>query len=353
MIAMVTVQLCVSLFIQAVPSQSGDSYECRRRIADVHRLTTKTVLSQNAEFLLEIIPEKPLGSQSATYTLSRRGLALWTRRHVFALSQAVVCNTGHIIGAAFTFDCHENSVGDATEYLDVVILNPEGGIVLRDRNLRRPPPGHFNPPAASTPTIAQIVVDCANGVAVVRVVGSKTPWWVYNISEARLVRRFSARKQMFDGERPWRVVDAYHIPETPLLVVQWCVTERRWNEKDSTRVSGYDWDRYVDDARFSVIDYSGATVWQVDAPRDYESENLGAGLYRFLRRNPALLKASEPGMFCIRRFATGESITYRILKARSGTWDVAEVERIPFGDDARPGGPPRFEVGETMILTPA
>lgn len=294
-------------------------------------LQPATYRSASGAWELSVDPTKRFGQGPGDCVLRRDGAVVWEQRLPITFFEVVVADDGRVAGYAYTQGYEDEGARGSF----VVALVAPDGVVTRQHVTRRTTSKVADQPP--DPKASGLFLDAAHGRFVVRLrrldfEGDREEWHAYDLAsgEEIAVHRPSelAGRPSREVARTWGVTP---VPDTDLVAVHEWVP--RW-DLDPTR----------NDARVSLVDLEGRTVWSEllvgdldhgDEIRDW------LDLVERVRTHGGILDVTPGGRFAVWSLKARERIDLRASRgSEPGTWDVEELARTPFDPaQAEPEGP--------------
>jgi DNA-binding beta-propeller fold protein YncE len=287
-------------------------------------LQPKRYASPSGRFVLTVDPSVREGAASGQYRFEHDGKPVWSGEQPFTLWSASVSDDGHVAGYAYDkgFDC------DCGNFV-VAIFDANGNLLRADRTERK---GSLFLHTAADPKAIDQFIDPVNHRFVVRVEDADLnthaeSWWVYNLIDGKLERKFKPSNAETDPSRMARLADAKPVAGTPLILLHWI----RYVSAEQCKTSPA---RSHDGARFSLLDANFTRVWSVEFPKDYDlpDELAQARLDTEVRDHGAIIHTAQPGQFAVHTYADAQRIDFRVAPDahRRGKWTVVETRRTPY-----------------------
>jgi hypothetical protein len=302
--------------------------------APLAQLQPATHESPSGLWRLHVDPLERSGTSGADYAMTLDGTPVWEARHPFTLWSACVTDEGRVGGYGYVGATASSWSGGR---LDVVILSPDGEILLREPHERES--SHFMHTPA-TPRARGLFAQHWFDQMVVRVVDEEADqeadsWWTYDLKSGTCWRRDTMRERLELEKEVRGCLAVREVPGTPLTLVHWLRFPRT---VPTTRGS-----------RFDLLDGQDQVVWTLELPEDFESERPAARAWR----EGGLLEVG-PGRFDLWHFDENVAVSYELSMGAGGTWSVHETNRRPLEDDTdtplaapiRPERPRAIELGE-------
>jgi hypothetical protein len=277
-------------------------------------LSPQTYTSPSGDVTVVVDPSDRSGAGSASYRFSRNGEAVMTAEHPFALWQAELTDDGMLAGYAYS-EGYTDRRGEAGDFI-VAVAHIDGTARVLER-VPRIPSRFFH--TAAAPRGRGVLVDRASDRFVVRIDEDDLnrrgeQWWPYRLGSGEALPHLSLAPPI---EQAIYTLDARPIADTPLSIVHW------WH-------SDYSRDDARPGAVYTVIDGSGAVVWQLALPRDYPGDATHEDRLlqqQFIR---GAIRSLGPHRFALRHVAAGEQVHYQALAdpAAPSGWHIVENERV-------------------------
>lgn len=310
-------------------------------------LQPKTYSSPSGEWVLLVDPSARSGAGPAEYTMKRAGQVAWSGTRPFTLWEAAVANDGRVGGYSYSqgldawprnlFHRNQSSPYPYLGEFTVFLIDAKGSPRQIDATPRVESRVEDGKPI---PNGLGVFIDPGNDRFVVRLTDSETkhstPWWVYRLSDGRLMARFDPKARI-RGERHWdSVLDARPILHTPLTLVNW------WKQGafDSKHIDG----------RFVLLDLQGKPVWNLDLRDDYGNARSDIDFYREINKHGAILDASQPGRFDVREVKAQKRVTFAVERGARNGWSVRQIASSPYG--ARVEDQPKAAESRVLTLEP-
>lgn len=282
----------------------------------------KTYRSPSGAFELFVDPSEPVGHGSARYRMTRSGSEVWAKELDCTLLEAAVSDEGVVAGYAYAR--RSESVADAgpTDLLCTLIVDPHGALRL-NASVKRSGSDYLH--ELPNPLVAGTLFDPDNDRWIVRVNDPDVnemneEWWIHELSTGKQVAKIHPKESLPEREVARWVIEALPVRGTDLVLCQWWRVE-------SFEASG-DW---IVGALFTLIDPSGAVVWKLDLPRDYEQqdEDQEDRLRAEIRRTGAILSCDRERTFEVAQVAEAKRVTFTVTRDTQATagWRVSEVSR--------------------------
>ena len=281
-------------------------------------------VSPSGAISLFVDPADRHGIGMAMYRLSHNGAELHAYEKPYSLREVTVTDRGLAAGIAYQRDEVADDRQEASQFLHIVILAPDGREILNDVKPRQV--GHLHGP--TLPQVKQVLVDPEFDRLMVRVLARGEKLWVYQLSTGESQPRLELRAGMGESSGLQSVVDTRLVPGTPLLLVHWL--KRTVDPK--TKDYG---------AAFALLDPNGECIWTFEADRDYANVNLGWVRYlgpQFFKRNSVISTGGE-GRFDVRLYAEKKQVAFSVSRNANGTWQVVELGRIDIPDSTGSAAP--------------
>jgi len=289
-------------------------------------LDPEVYTSASGEFRLHVDPSTREGRGSAGYRLEHDGREVWSAELPFTLWEGVVADDGVAAGYAYShgFDGHSGVRGDLSHgVFRIVILDAGGALRLNQATERRM---SRHPHGSDQPLARGVLLDPDTDRFVVRVNDEASgddgeEWWPFRLATGEALPRFHLRSRLPNPDPARLVLDARHVMQTPLSLVQW------WTHEDTVG------------ARFTLVDPDGMPVWSFDLPSDYSvpgDEKAEDRLRDEILRDGAILRCTEPGRFEVRLVAASKRVTFEVTPDPAGSkgWRVTEVARTDWFPEA-------------------
>ncbi len=282
-----------------------------------------TYRSPSGEYALTVDPSHLHGQGVGTYTMSRGGQTLWTRKLKFTFWEAVVTDDGVAAGYAYTHGWRgfapKGGVAEGWGEFVVAILSGDGTPRLEERRARDS--GGFHAPP--DPVALGCFLDFANNRLIVRFMrlGERGDWrgerWeAYGLAVGTRGRDATLEVGAAEnGNLHYYARTVQAVRGAPLALVTWTRTE--WGRP-----------RAREGVRLALVDSDAREVWSREWPDEF------TGLERFSGWliDSMDLTATEglgPGGFSYRSYADQARLTFRVVPdpAGAGAWIVEEHAR--------------------------
>ena len=301
-------------------------------IGETPILQPETHESPSGKWKLEVDPNNREGSGKATYRMTRDRGEVWTKEFPFTLWQAELSDAGETVGYGYSHGMQ----GPGT--LDVVILDPDGGIRMKESIKRKE--GNFlhatcDPMGAGTlvHTEADRFVMMTTSMSSA---GWNQKWLVYQLSNGRKLTSFDPLKAAKLGDSARYAINTVPLKGAPLLLEHW-----------------YTYQEGKRGGVFVLADFSGHRIWSLDLPKDYtipDDDDAEDKLVEEIELDGAILDAKTDGEFEIRCVKAGERVRYKVEPDGDSGWKVREISRSKYQapsaekPEAEPQTKPRLEV---------
>ena len=307
-------------------------------------LHPKTYSSPDGSHRFEVDPSDRLGCGPGVHRLSRGASEVWKKELPFTLWNAVVADSGHCAGYAYTQG--EDDPRAEGEFI-VAVFSPEGEVSLVEptkRSESRFLHESSNPLARGLylqPELDRFVVRIEDE----DVNRGSEEWWVYALSKGELVRRVRPKKAFEEAEALRWCLDARAVAGTPLTLAQWYRFDfgRRG---EPSRIG----------TRFLLLDGDLRPVWSLELPDDYsfaqDEEGRGALLDEVKERG-CILSTSAPRRFEIRHAQAASRVTYEVDADPTIPlgWSVRELARAAYEPPRTRPVPPAVDVVLRLVAS--
>lgn len=283
--------------------------------APAPQLQPRTYLSPSGGWSLRVEPLTRKGTGGADYTMTGGGREAWKQRHPFVLWDAAVTDDGRVGGYGYA--------GPFVGSLHVVVLSPQGEVLLQEENERR----FLGPDSQAVPLALGLFLQPELDRFVVRVDGGDSPsaecWWAYDLAAGKELFRECPKDMLGLEGAIGRASAVKPVPGTPLVLVNWF----RHDIRVQPSATG---------ALFQLLDAERRPVWRLDLTHDYELRGDKAAqrlLQDQARQHGAILDIG-PKRFELHHVAEKQRVTYNVAEDTAGGWKVTEVARAPL--DGKP-----------------
>lgn len=289
------------------------------------KLQPRTYTSPSGEWSCHVDPSSLLGAGPSKVVVKRGATQVWACELPFTFWEALVTDTGHCAGYAYSDGWAEMA---ARGHVVVAIVDPEGKTTREERIERTGSRFIHGPPSPNPlgvlthPELDRFVVRVADE----DVNRQNEEWWIYRVSTGEKLEPLRPKATLEDAEPLRWSMDARPVAGTPLTLVQWYLFE--WRSREDRDLG----------TRFVLVDASFEPVWSLSLPKDYrladskeELQSLGE-----LRSTSGIL-SDGPSRFELRHVVAKERVAYEVRAdaAAPKGWSVHEVARAPY-DDSRP-----------------
>jgi hypothetical protein len=280
--------------------------------------------SPSGEYVFKVDPGDRRGRGAGHHRLLRKGVEVWSRSLPVTLWKAVVTDLGSVGGYAYS---EEGSGHDRLRRFHVVILDPEGGIVLNettDQVWGRSPDSPREPYAHGL--VAHSGLDLLHVQIVAPDVLGGSRWASYRLSTGESapplvpITPIDTAPEELVGCR-----QLYPLPGTPLYVVEWSHQVR------CPEIDNYHFEL---GAIYSLMKADGESVWMVKRPGDFTDPDATKTSYDFMqriRRQGVILDVHDSGRFSLWFVRDEAKVEFEALPSESAPrgWSVTEAKRSP------------------------
>jgi hypothetical protein len=309
-------------------------------------LHPKAYSSPDGSHRLDVDPTDRLGRGPGKHRLSRGSAEVWSKELPFTLWNAVVADSGHCAGYAYTAgEDDPRAEGDFV----VTVLSPQGETLLVERTKRSE--SRFLH-SSSNPIALGMHLQPELDLLVVRIDDedvnqASEEWCVYRLSTGERLSRVRPKESFEEPEALNWCLDARAVPGTPLTLAQWYRFDSGGAGEES-RIG----------ARFLLLDGNLRLVWSLELPDDYSfPQDLQARglLLDEIKKHGCILPTGAPRRFEIRHVRAGSRVTYEVMEDAStpAGWRVREVERAVYEPPRPRATPSAADVRLRQIATAA
>jgi hypothetical protein len=274
-----------------------------------------TYSSPSGEFSLFVDPTDRLGRGPAEYRFIKRGAVSWAKQLPFTLHNAVVADSGHVIGYAYTNGLEGRpAAGDGAGYGEfvAVILTEKGESILNETHQRD---GSRFEDGVPNPAAEGIIIDGQGKRAIFRIPDPDLnrgieKWWIYDPDNGKHLETIAPEKPIGSYNR---IFSIKAVPGTPFVLTQW--------SNYAAAMPG---------AIFTLVDPIGKSIWDVNVYYSYSSQgNSTNEIMRIIAGNGAITDRRKPGIFNLPFAADKLRISYAVVKQPSGKWEVKKTGQSP------------------------
>ncbi len=309
-------------------------------------LNPQTYVSPSGVYALKIDPSDLHGKGPGDYRFTKDGKAIWEIKLPYTFWEAVVADSGHVMGYAYTAGKRGK---DSSGTFVVASLSPDGKVLNEEKQTRKVDSSRIFW-GYPYPLANGLIFDATKKRFVIRFDDPDfhrgiERWRVFDMETGKELASLEPQESMPkpNAEDGVSIIGAKAVPCTPLVLTHW------W--KSSPHSSGalftlHDLDHanakpiwtFTIDGDYSVSGKANAE--SADAPDDdaRASEEEIAVRMRVLDEGAILDVNKSPG-FVIRTVKQNQKIAFEIEKNKNGDWRVHEIERTPYEPKPRPVSP--------------
>jgi sugar lactone lactonase YvrE len=266
--------------------------------ADPEVFNIKTYSSPSGRFELEVDPTESDGGPGDC-TLKKDGRLLWNARLPFSFHEALIADDGTVAGYGYAVPDQKDE-----DWLRVAIFGPDGKQRLDQRF------------AAAFLEVKGI---CLHDERFTVVIGNSGLCRSYRTSDGKSLGVTEPPVPVIAGENhPDCLLFAVaQVAGTPLTLLHWRVEERKQTSTDQGAI-------------FTLIDATGAQVWELIALGDYNNPDKGTErrIMAMVYESGAIFKGAKAGTFELWLAKGGWRVSYAVER-KDGKWRVEEVNREP------------------------
>jgi hypothetical protein len=261
-----------------------------------------TYVSPSGRFELEVDPSEFSGVGPGDCVLKNNGSVIWKARLPFTFHEAQVLDDGTVAGYGYAVGetRGDPAAGMARAMLQIAIFSPNG-----------------------TQRLDKVFAgdgDDVKGISLDRerfsiFMGNEGLCRSYRISNGEELNIMIPPMPLVEGEGEvdCSLLAAVRIAETPLTLLHWLVEDRQQTLTDYGSI-------------FTLIDSTGAQVWELIALRDYTNpdKTIEQRIKWAVQENGAVFKTEKAGTFDLWLAKKEQRVRYEVHQ-KDGQWSVAEL----------------------------
>jgi len=289
-------------------------------------LNPTTYTSLSGHYGLFVDPSAMNGSGPATYRLTHDGEEVWADEHPFSLWKAKVTDNGTVVGYAYEGGATPpGNHGTGYNGLSIIILAPDGRVLLRDPATSHKADVAKNFSAGDSPSVSSFLIDQKGDRLIVCIplenyyAGSEASivWWTYQMSTGEKTGDIVPDFPTFSGMGFQHEIFIEVVPDTPLTLVH-------------SYIHSYTNDKKMESAALTLLDPKGEQVWSFDFPGEYNNLGKGWNWYRDMVERGIVQTSVDSLCFSFRSYSLSSRLSFFIdidNESDSG-WRVVEAARV-------------------------
>ncbi len=284
----------------------------------------KTYASPSGRFQFEVDPTGRYGGGPGDCKLTKNGRVLWKARLPFTFYDALVADDGTVAGYGYTegisgmnsFYAEKPAVVSKVSRKDkdgirVAIFGPDGKQRLHQKFARV---GNWLGYGKTDPYVTGMSWHEDRFTVVI---GQSGLCRSYRMSDGKPLGVTNPPKPVVagEGDAGCYLLGAAAVAGTPLTLLHWCVEDRKQTSVDLGAI-------------FTLIDPTGAQVWELIALGDYKNPDKDTEdrIVAVVRNEGAIFKTGKAGQFELWLARRGHRVRFSVVR-KDQQWRVEEVGR--------------------------